>query len=324
MFIDKGIDLTKNNNIALKLAVKYGKTDIVEILLNNGADINSDDEYPIILALKNHNLEMAKFLIAKGADLTVDDNMPIKLATEYGYTDIIENALEKNEIHLDINELLVIAGRKDNVPSIRFLLKKGADPMTANGELICNLIGKRNFHILADICDSRDDIKFDYEYHIIRESKFYGNECNVMDIMKCMKDEHQINRYFYQLIDRRDYSILRDLCAIHKDILKKNKFVVNDVCRKGDVCLLHILFDNGFDITHNNYQSFIDAVSENQVDIVKFYIERGVDIHLKDDLALKTAVERKAYTVMRLLKKEGANMYANDNEILSNIIKVLN
>ncbi|AVL94523.1 ankyrin repeat protein [Moumouvirus australiensis] len=67
--IELGVDVTFNNNLAIKIASKYcnyDNIDIMKLLINNGANVHVDDDY--VLCCASHNPLLFKYLIDLGCE----------------------------------------------------------------------------------------------------------------------------------------------------------------------------------------------------------------------------------------------------------------
>lgn len=135
--VEAGIDvntLHDNRWLPLNLACEYGKTDVVNYLLDNGADINKSDKNsteagkgstPIIKAIAEKRLDIIKLLIERGADLNkVDDfnHTPIIYAYATKDENIKGLLLENGAADLDDAQKKKIASGGKNVLIIAILV----------------------------------------------------------------------------------------------------------------------------------------------------------------------------------------------------------
>ena len=68
----------KNEQTPLHYAIEYGRTNMVQILLENGADIGIKNKYgwlPLHYAIKKGHVEIAKLLTQYGADVRAKKDM---------------------------------------------------------------------------------------------------------------------------------------------------------------------------------------------------------------------------------------------------------
>ena len=88
---------------ALCLAAKYGRTEVVKILLELGADVNivgPDNRTPIYFAIYSRSIEVVRLLIAAGARLDVQDSVgysPYNYAVSRSQTGILELLRKEDE-----------------------------------------------------------------------------------------------------------------------------------------------------------------------------------------------------------------------------------
>ena len=123
------------------LAVKKGRLDIVEVLLDEGADINigkvdgSKTETPLFWAVKKGRLDIVEFLLEKGADINKGEVTPkgkvtpLCLAVKNGHLDIVKFLLGKEaDINKGEETPLCLAARNGHLDGhsgiVEFLLTK--------------------------------------------------------------------------------------------------------------------------------------------------------------------------------------------------------
>ncbi len=80
-----------------------------------------------------------------------------------------------------------------------------------------------------------------------------------------------------------------------------------------DIHLGEYLTNKGEYKDKNDEQAFQNAVLNGHIEVVKLLIERGIDIRVDNDNALRTASK---FEIVKLLVDNGANIHANDNEAL--------
>jgi 3-polyprenyl-4-hydroxybenzoate decarboxylase len=87
---ESDVDITTDDNYALKWVAKHGHLNIVKYLVSQGADISARDNTPVIWASSNGHLEVVKYLVSQGADIAANDNYAIRWASNYGHLDVVK------------------------------------------------------------------------------------------------------------------------------------------------------------------------------------------------------------------------------------------
>ena len=103
--IEDGIDLTKNagggtpvGDSFVDNAVRYGKLDILEYLLNNGCDLDDSEDYFLNLAVVEGHYDVAQFFVEKGATLHEDyGEYHLQLAVEHNNLKLVKLVLDCGE-----------------------------------------------------------------------------------------------------------------------------------------------------------------------------------------------------------------------------------
>ena len=67
--VENGVDITADNNLAVRWASHNGHLDVVQFLVSKGADVTADNNYAVLWASENEHLEVVEYLISKGARL---------------------------------------------------------------------------------------------------------------------------------------------------------------------------------------------------------------------------------------------------------------
>ena len=126
--IEKGADVTADNNRAIVLAAKEENTELVELLLAYGAHV-TDIESKVLLStpVKNGNIELVKLLVVHGVLPTEETCYSLFLnAINGGYVEILKIIIRYADEKM-INDLLEIAIGNKNLKIIEILLENGAD-----------------------------------------------------------------------------------------------------------------------------------------------------------------------------------------------------
>ncbi|MDR0773696.1 MAG: ankyrin repeat domain-containing protein [Wolbachia pipientis] len=101
-------EVNKNDRTPLHLAAKYGRKDMVEMLLNKEAKVDVVDNRgrtPLHLAAQyNEKKEIVEMLLNKGAKVDIADNRgrtPLHLAAANGHKEVVEVLLKAEGINVN-------------------------------------------------------------------------------------------------------------------------------------------------------------------------------------------------------------------------------
>jgi ankyrin repeat protein len=94
--------------------------------------------------------------------------------------------------------------------------------------------------------------------------------------------------------------------------MKLNISLLDEYAKDSEVYITYQDY-NERDILKGNYSEALHrAVTENNLEFVEFLIKNGVDIHINNDIAIRTACEKGFFEITKFLLENGANIHAND------------
>ena len=86
---------------------------------------------------------------------------------------------------------------------------------------------------------------------------------------------------------------------------------------KGDLETVKAVFDAAVKVDkYHGDCALCNSVERGHLEVVKYLVERGVDIHQDDDYALSLAVTHRHLGIVKFLVENGANIHNNDDEAL--------
>ena len=88
--VNKGADISRHNNFAIKFASYNGHLEVVKYLVENGANIRAENDYAIRLASQNGHLDVVKYLVLQGADIRSDNDSAFRGASSYGHLEVVK------------------------------------------------------------------------------------------------------------------------------------------------------------------------------------------------------------------------------------------
>ena len=103
------------------------------------------------------------------------------------------------------------------------------------------------------------------------------------------QDKAQLKEHALKLIEQDEFEGL----AILVEVLKETDFEIKDK----EACLMW-------------------AAENDYLDVLKYLVERGADIHTQYDYALRWAAGKRHLDVVKYLVENGANIHANNNYAL--------
>lgn len=127
-----------DNYTLLMQAARYGRSQIVDLLINHGANVNAYTtlyDTPLIYAMRAGNLEVIKSLVKNNADINWDINnagggvsssasTPIASAIFYGHIDVVRFLLNHGARITD--QCIRLAVHKNRPDIIHLLIENGA------------------------------------------------------------------------------------------------------------------------------------------------------------------------------------------------------
>lgn len=150
--VEHGADVTTCDNYAIRI-ISFSNnnrymSDFIKLLVDNGADINSDNGYPIKYAAYKKNVCCLNLFIEMGANIHVDDDLPLRIAIHD--TVIFDILLERSaNINSDNGYILNYCLSKHlPVEHIKYLVDNGADLKLLNSTTISNIITYGNLDVI--------------------------------------------------------------------------------------------------------------------------------------------------------------------------------
>lgn len=122
-----GADASAENNMAFRLASKWGHSEVVKILLKNGADVSAKDNEALRLASMNGNIKIVRILLENGVDISAKDNEALRLASWSEHIDVVKILLENGaDASAKDNEALRLASQYSHTKVVELLKRYGA------------------------------------------------------------------------------------------------------------------------------------------------------------------------------------------------------
>ena len=266
-----GADVAKHKDVIFGFAIKNGYPDIAEYAVELG--INIDISVLIKIAVDNGHFDMMKYWIGKSH------------WTDKMYWKNIDWTEAAHNKHFDIAKYLIEnganVGEKDKkypiffdyqLETIKFLVKYGAN-LAANNNHVVKLAVENN--CLESVS------------YLIEQ----GIDKNIAFIAAVKTDRTEIINYLLQQgIDKN--KVLVDAAA--QNCLDTVQFLTTKIDIK--------TVDNIGDV-------FKSAVENCCFELVRLFVELGIDVHTDKDCALKKATDNKNWDMVQFLIKHGADIH---------------
>ena len=285
---------------------------ILKIILNKYDLISEENKDKILIsAIENNYIEIVKIFINKGID--VNKNLGSHKYDSYGFL----IAIASQYGHIEIVKLLINAGANilkygncgDNLPLlaavgygqielVKFLIK-----IYNTGTIAALKLAASNGQLeIVKLLIKADDNSYNIAlYNAIRE-----NEIEIVDyIIKKGVDVNEIG-YINKKDEIYEYYDLIEI-AIDRDRLEISKLLINA----------------GLDLNRDYKPPLINAVVQDRINLVKLFIEKGANVHIKDDegnsiisiLTKSKHVDRNHIAeILEILIKEGVNVNEKNKE----------
>jgi ankyrin repeat protein len=281
---------------ALYYAVKNSNFEVSKILLNKNIDMDITDSngYNLIyFAIKNNNIKLAKTLLEYGSDINSNYNKKtlLEVALENPYIETIK-FLVNNKIVINSklsDGQLTLEKLLNNSNIFEYMLDKvDINSLNKNGLSILHIAIINHKNNLFDLLIKNRNLQINKKTADYKTPLHLATIYNDFEFVKRLVNEFKIN------IDLKD---------------KENKKAIDYA--KGDI----FKFFN--DIYFNRDKEIFVAIQNRDISKVQNLLNKDVSLSIKDkngNTPILYAVKMGALSIVKLLYKNGADIYASNNE----------
>lgn len=298
-FISEGADINLQDaegDVPLCCAIKAGKTEVVQYLIEAGADINVGKLTPLYAAVDANNIEIAKYLIAQGANVNPPHFWtPLQQAPYSSSLEMVKLLIDKGA---DVKagpwtvwQSAIENSRKD---ILELLFQRGLDMNAEEEQHGMSVLG---FALVF----GKDDM---VDYLLARGAKpARGLDRNGLTPL------HHAALMGYKKIDRLGPAI-GDTIDVRDSVYGFT--ALHYAARFGHKHIAEFLIAHGADIKAKDkwgYQPTHWAAYHDRPDIIELLIAKGADVNAKTSLGqtpLQLAMPRRNTAAIELLRKHGA------------------
>ena len=97
------VNIHYNDNESLIQASKYGRFEIVKILIKNGANVNAQDDEAVLMSIENNNVDVFKYLMNNGANINSQNSRFLLIAATKNSLDLFKYFFSKVDVD-DVGE----------------------------------------------------------------------------------------------------------------------------------------------------------------------------------------------------------------------------
>ena len=354
-FIDQGLDITTCDNYIINYSLQKISNEMLELIISYGADININNGTPLIKAVRFGSIKCVEMLINHGADYSLQNYEAVDLSVERGQEFVLFFINLGIDINMNNDIMLKSAIDIRNYEVIKLLLDRGADMTKLSPGDLYDIIASLNIDIISlflnldfsvlnsyfnknDIfpllnidpmilaCILYDDMHYDNfdAIKVIDLDTYYDlverNKLLAMDV-------NTINNYLSELDNEKQLECIKMLIEYGKlDIIEQLNFdyKINNDClllsavTSNQVAIVTYFLDLGLDMYANNGTAIRQIRNDN---ILQLFIDRGLEIDYDDDCLFVLACGDPQLSCVKLLIENNANIYAREGEAIIKLIK---
>ncbi len=345
----KNINLNRNINNGMNIlsfAILNKRYELIKSILKRMKNINkfdSNKKTPLFYALKIKDEKIIRLLLEKGAKVCIKSGKhhyfsPIHYAAKNGYLAFFKQILKIKKINIDFSDNkgktpLHHACKHGHLKIVKFLINHGANP-EARDKADCTPLFYASFYGYIDIVKYLVTKKVNINT-IYKIKRYY-----LSPLFAAAGQGHkEILEYLYKkggnikLKNAFDYNVFliaadKGRNKVLKYLLSLNIFNINETdiysrtpvllaSLKGHFQTVKLLYNNGADIKHKNfdhfyynYSPFYASIKGKNKELINFFLNSGEDINQQNHRGitpLMVAIKNRDFRTAKYLLSKGAD-----------------
>lgn len=251
-------------NKTLMNGAEIGDFKQVHDALERGAKVSAEDEYALRAAAKNGHLAIVQYLVQNGAN--------IHHAERFG--------------------ALPLSAAEGHLPVVQFLVSQGADIHANNGHSLISAIVGGHLPVVEFFYQQGIDIFAENQYPLKIASR-NGKDKIVRFLIEKGADIFAEDEAALRHAAKEGHlEVVKVLVENGADVLRHNSSALRKAVESGHLHVAQFLLEKGGNI-NDLYDVFISSARKGSMNIVKFLVGSGIDIHASKILEANIAPELK-------------------------------
>jgi ankyrin repeat protein len=262
---------------AITGAFRHGRFEValIQALLETGADAYANDSEALLWAASRGNLSLVKMLIDHGANIHADHDLALRWAAGFGRVEVV-----------------------------RFLLSKGAEPNAENTEALQLSAESGHQEVVIALLGAGANVHSANDF-AIRSAAVRGHA----EIVKTLLD-HGANgcaNYNEAIIDAGIYGHLEIVAMLHQqahcNLRARNDALIRGAARVGHIHIIRYVIEHEGprSILRTPNMALENAIKHLRIDVVRYLLERGVNLSAEGINPYEFAVKNNADTILDLM-----------------------
>ena len=289
-------------------ASRCGHIFVVQFMIESGANINAGQR-AIFYAAKNGHLHVVKYLTTQKINYDIMFHV-LRPACVGGQFNVLLYAIENGAVVSEHE--YETACKYGHLDIVKFFYEQNLTKIFDHS-LVFQTICTRGHLSLAKFFLERYDFLERNLGLILRYVCFYGYLQMIQYLVQYTTPNEihaDIHCGFILAIEQGYLNIVKFLVRVHVDVFSKPQYLVK-ACDHGHLDIIKFLTRKTNSIF---YPKILKRVcKKNQLKVVQCLLETGVDVHLDNDLALRTACKRGYIKLVKILIEKGANIHAKND-----------